>query len=94
MIPPAEMAAMRGRSHTPHLGPEVTQQIQTRPPRLTLIHALFARAGLLDHSGDYRAAAACLREAHAIAAQRSRGADSPEGHRLLVDRLIANPEEE
>jgi serine/threonine-protein kinase len=43
-LTPREISAMRGRSHTPHLGPEVTQQIQTKPPRLTLIHALFALA--------------------------------------------------
>jgi hypothetical protein len=43
-LTPRDLSAARGRSRTPHIGPEVTQQIHTKPPRLTLIHALFALA--------------------------------------------------
>ena len=44
-LTPREVTAPgRHRSPTPHLGPEVTQQIQPAKPRLTLIHALFALA--------------------------------------------------
>ena len=44
MTPREITAPGRGRSPTPHLGPDVTQQIQQPKSRLTLIHALFALA--------------------------------------------------
>lgn len=58
-------------------------------PAESRVPMLFARAGLLERSGDYRGAAECARQAHALAAPRAGKGDDPEGHRLFVDRLIA-----
>jgi tetratricopeptide (TPR) repeat protein len=77
-LPEADRLALEGRLADPQL------------PAEGRIHLLFARAGLLERGGDWRGAADCARQGHALASQLPRGGGyDPEVHRLFVDRMMA-----